>query len=286
MYSPDIRYSKFTDCASCHSYQRGVFKFRSHFKGMVIPMERCLQNTVYFLLKGQVQVNSDEHPGTIFEAGQFILQPIGSRVEFRIMESSECLLFLFDRPQNVCNERFKKGASIAEESAPSKSVIMEMCPQMKMFIDGMKMYLNDEMLCAGFLDAKKTELVYILNCYYTIKDLSAFYSPIYRYSKSFQYFVMQNYTKAKDVEAFAQLGGYSTPTFRRLFKETFGEPAYQWMLKKKCLDIQSDLTTTEMSISEICYKYGFESLSNFSHFCRANFGKSPRAVRSESKESL
>ena len=66
---------------------------------------------------------------------------------------------------------------------------------------------------------------------------------------------------------------------------TFGEPAYQWMLKKKCQDIQSDLTTTDISISEICYKYGFESLSNFSHFCRANFGKSPRAIRNESGEN-
>ena len=94
------------------------------------------------------------------------------------------------------------------------------------------MYLNDDLLCAGFLNAKRTELVYLLNCYYTLKELAAFYSPIYRYSKSFRYFVMQNYMKVKDVEAFAQMGGYSTPTFRRLFKETFGEPAYQWMLKR------------------------------------------------------
>ena len=95
---------------------------------------------------------------------------------------------------------------------------------------------------------------------------------------------MQNYMKAKDVEAFAQMGGYSTPTFRRLFKETFGEPAYQWMLKKKREDIQNDLTTTEMSISEISYKYGFESLSNFSHFCRTNFEQSPRAIRTQRGE--
>ena len=44
---------------------------------------------------------------------------------------------------------------------------------------------------------------------------------------SFRNFTLQNYLKAKDVESFAQLGGYSTITFRRLFKDTFGEPAYQ-----------------------------------------------------------
>lgn len=278
MFSQDLRYSKFTDCASCSEYRKQIFKFRSYPKGMIIPQERCLQNTIYFLLKGTVQVHSEEHPNTIFSDGQFILQPIGSKVEFNVLEATECILYLFERPINICNERFNKGAKIAETSCTG-SIVMDMSQPMRYFVEGLRMYLNDDLLCAGFMQAKQTEMVYLLNCYYTLKDLAAFYSPIYRYSKSFRYFVMQNYMKVKDVETFAQLGNYSTPTFRRLFKETFGEPAYQWMLKKKREDIQSDLTTTEMSISEICYKFGFESLSNFSHFCRANFGQSPRGIR-------
>lgn len=278
MFSQDLRYSKFTDCASCSEYRKQIFKFRSYPKGMMIPQERCLQNTIYFLLKGTVQVHSEEHPNTIFSDGQFILQPIGSKVEFNVLEATECILYLFERPINICNERFNKGAKIAE-TACTGSIVMDMSQPMRYFVEGLRMYLNDDLLCSGFMQAKQTEMVYLLNCYYTLKDLAAFYSPIYRYSKSFRYFVMQNYMKVKDVETFAQLGNYSTPTFRRLFKETFGEPAYQWMLKKKREDIQSDLTTTEMSISEICYKFGFESLSNFSHFCRANFGQSPRGIR-------
>ena len=283
MFSQDLRYTKFTDCASCAEYRKQIFKYRSYPKGIILPQERCMQNTLYFLLKGSVLVNSEEHPNTIFSEGQFILQPIGSKVEFKVLEACECILYLFERPINVCSDRFNKGASIAE-TARTESVVLDMCPPLRFFVEGMRMYLNDEFLCAGFLQSKRTELVYLLNCYYTLKDLAAFYPPIYRYSKSFRYFVMQNYMKAKDVEAFAQMGGYSTPTFRRLFKETFGEPAYQWMLKKKREDIQNDLTTTEMSISEISYKYGFESLSNFSHFCRTNFGQSPRAIRTQRGE--
>lgn len=276
----DQRCNKYTDCASCECYQKHIFKYRSYPKGIVLPKERCLQNTVYFLLKGAVRVNSEEHPDTIFREGQFILQSIGSRVEFRVLEACECILYLFERPHNVCNERFRKGYGMAETGhlAP---IVLDICPPLQSFLEGMKAYLGDDMQCSGLMEAKRVEMVYLLNCYYPIRDLAAFYSPIYRYSKSFQYFVMQNYQKAKDVESFAQLGGYTVPTFRRIFKETFGEPAYQWMLKRKCQDIQTDLITTELSISEICYKYGFESLSNFSHFCRANFGLSPRALRSQ-----
>ncbi|WP_293669511.1 AraC family transcriptional regulator [uncultured Parabacteroides sp.] len=281
----DFICQKYTDCSSCSLYQKQLFKYRSYFKGMIIPKERCSQNTIYFLISGRVQVNSEEHPGTVFHDGQFIMQPIGSRVEFRILEQTECILYLFETPKSICTERYNRGLELAKES-PMEPIVMEMCFPLRLFINGLKMYLNNDLLCAELLKAKQTELYFLLNCYYTIKEIAAFYAPIYRYSKTFRYFVMQNYLKAKDVESFAQLGGYSTPTFRRLFKDTFGEPAYQWMVKKKCQDIQSDLITTDISISEICYKYGFESLSNFSHFCRANFGKSPRAIRNERGENL
>ncbi|MDH6356724.1 AraC family transcriptional regulator [Parabacteroides sp. PF5-9] len=276
----DQRCTKYTDCASCEFYQKQIFKYRSYPKGIMIPQERCLQNTMYFLVKGEVKVNSEEYPDTIFHEGQFILQPVGSQVEFKVLEQCECIIFLFERIQNVCNDRFTKSTNMVS-GGHLRPIVLDCCTPMRSFLENMKQFLDNDLRCSMFLQAKQTELLYLLNCYYPIKDLAAFLSTIFRYNKSFQYFIMQNYQKVKDVEAFAQLGGYSVPTFRRLFKETFDEPAYQWMLKRKCEDIQNDLLTTEMSISDISIKFGFESLSNFSHFCRANFGQSPRAIRTE-----
>ena len=83
----DFICQKYTDCSSCSHYQKQIFKYRSFLKGMMIPKERCSQNTIYFLISGSVRVTSDEHPGTVFHDGQFIMQPIGSRVEFHILES-------------------------------------------------------------------------------------------------------------------------------------------------------------------------------------------------------
>lgn len=84
----DFICQKYTDCSSCSHYQKQIFKYRSFLKGMMIPKERCSQNTIYFLISGSVRVTSDEHPGTVFHDGQFIMQPIGSRVEFHILEST------------------------------------------------------------------------------------------------------------------------------------------------------------------------------------------------------
>lgn len=282
----DVICQKFTDCSSCAHYQKHFFKYRSFPKGMIIPKERCSQNTIYFMVSGRVLVNSEEHPNTTIQDGQFILQPIGSKVEFHILEATECIIYLFETPMSICEDRFKKGLDMAKDIISPTSVVMTMCFPLRLYISGLKMYLNNELRCIEFLKAKQTELYFLLNCYYPLKEIAVFYAPIYRYSKTFRYFIMQNYLKVKDVESFAKLGGYSVPTFRRLFKDTFNEPAYQWMMKKKCQDILIDLTTTNMSISEICYKFGFESLSNFSHFCRANFGKSPRAIRSSKDDSL
>lgn len=279
------RCPKYTDCASCSFYQRNIFKYRYYPKGIQTPQARILQNTMYFLLEGEVRVNSEEHPDTVFREGQFIMQPVGSRVEFLIQEPTEAILYLFERPQNVCNDRYNKSISMAS-NGPIGPIVMDICEPLYVFLTGMRTFLDNDLRCSSFLQSKQTELLFLLNCYYPIKDLAAFYSTIYRYSKSFQYFILQNYQNVKDVESFALLGGYSVPTFRRMFKDTFGEPAYQWMLKRKCQDIHADLIMTDLSISDICYKYGFESLSNFSHFCRSNFGQSPRAIRSEKEESV
>lgn len=201
----DHRCTKYTDCSSCSFYQRDIFKYRLYPKGYVIPQTRCMQNMVFFLVKGEIWLNSEEHPDTTFRGGQFVLQPIGSKVECKVLDYTECIIYLFERPQNICDNRFNKGISIVENER-QQPIVMTMIPPIQLFIEGMKLYLNDDLRCSGLMQAKRSEMVYLLNCYYPIKELAAFYAPIYRYSHSFQYFVMQNYQKAKDVETFAQYG--------------------------------------------------------------------------------
>ena len=45
--------------------------------------------------------------------------------------------------------------------------------------------------------------------------------------------------------------------------------------KESCEDLQH----TKMRITEICNRYGFDSLSHFAHFCKDSFGDTPRALR-------
>ena len=73
--------------------------------------------------------------------------------------------------------------------------------------------------------------------------------------------------------------GYNTTTFRRLFRNLYGVPVYEWMLEKKREGILEDLQHSNMRITEICNRYGFDSLSHLAHFCKDSFGDTPRALR-------
>ena len=138
-------------------------------------------------------------------------------------------------------------------------------------------------VCRELLSLKRKELAFVLGYYYSDYDLASLVHPLSKYTNGFQCFVIQNYKKVKTVEELAQLGGYTISTFRRIFNSVFHEPVYEWMLARRKEGILDDLLNTDHSISEICYKYGFESLPHFSNFCKKSFGTSPPALRTEKK---
>lgn len=77
----DHRCTKYTDCSSCSFYQRDIFKYRLYPKGYVIPQTRCMQNMVFFLVKGEIWLNSEEHPDTTFRGGQFATDRLESGMQ-------------------------------------------------------------------------------------------------------------------------------------------------------------------------------------------------------------
>lgn len=279
----NIRCQKLIDCSNCPYSESDIFTYLLLPKGLIYPRSKHKRNSILFLLKGEILFNSNEYPNTIIKQNQFVLQPIDSEFEYKVLQPAEAILYRFDSLMNVCDERFSKLADLPDP--PLHYTPMEMCTPMNIFMEGMKVYIESDMICREFLEVKRKEFIFILLSYYPLKVLKIFYHPILAYENSFRYFVQQNYLKVKTVEEFAQLGNYSVATFRRLFKNVFNESAYQWMLKQKSTHILYELQNKKLSISEIAYKYGFEDLSHFSHFCKSSFGKSPRVLRSQGNEN-
>lgn len=265
------------NCQECPKAVKNAIIHASHPRGFHKPAQKCEENIIIFLLKGEVLVNSQEYAGTMLQAGEFILQAIGSKLEMLVMADAECVCYTFNKPELFCEERYNH---IMNKVAPPLIFSpLKIVPELKHFLEGSANYLAQDRICRELLMLKRKELAFILSSYYSDYDLSTLVHPLSKYTTSFQYFVLENHAKVKTVEEFAHLGGYTTTTFRRIFNSVFHVPVYEWMMERRKEGIIYELRYTNATISEICYKYGFESLPHFSNFCKKNFGASPRNIR-------
>ncbi len=268
---------RLSDCSQCPKASEGILVHTLLRKGEHFPSDKCTQNCMIFMLKGELLINSEEYPGHTLRPGQIILQAIGSKLEQLALTDVEYVIFHFNELPLICEARYQQIINFS--GAPLTYSPLVMNQRLNNFMSDLCEYLDEQTPCSAFVDIKCQELVYLLICYYPSPQLSTFFYPISSYTESFQYFVMQNYDKVKNVEEFAHLGGYTVTTFRRLFKAMYGVPVYEWILDKKREGILDDLQHTKDRITEISNRYGFDSLSHFAHFCKASFGDSPRALR-------
>ena len=244
-------------------------------KGFHLPPHKCETNILFFLLKGQILINSEEYAGTIINPGEFVLQAIayksGNTGHDRLGRYS---VHIRSTPKSFCYDRYTY--ILKNVPPPLISEPLKIKPEIKLFLEGVTSYLNIDKICKELLEFKRKELYYLLAHYYTDYELSPIVHSLSKYTNSFEYFILKHHKQIKSVEDFAQLGGYSVTTFRRIFKAIFNEPAYEWMMKQRKESILYQLRYTEASISEICFEHGFESLSHFSNFCKKFFGDSPQ----------
>lgn len=264
-------------CAGCPKAADNILVYRSLSKGTHFPQDKCTQNCMLFMIKGELLINSEEYPGNTLHERQFILQAIGSKIELLALTDVEYIVYWFNELPLICEERYQEIVNQAE--VPLTYTPLVMGERLYRLITGMPGILLEESPCGKFIELKCKELIFLIINFYPLPQLSTFFYPISTYTESFHYFVMQNYSKVKNVEEFAHLGGYTTTTFRRLFKNLYGVPVYEWILEKKREGILEDLQHTKMRITEICNRYGFDSLSHFAHFCKDSFGDTPRALR-------
>lgn len=67
----------------------------------------------------------------------------------------------------------------------------------------------------------------------------------------------------------------------RLFKEAFGLTPHQYMTRKRLRHARRLLEGTDLPVSEVCRRSGYQSLGSFSHRFKRRFGASPRELRSK-----
>jgi transcriptional regulator GlxA family with amidase domain len=85
------------------------------------------------------------------------------------------------------------------------------------------------------------------------------------------------------VRRLARVSGVSEAHFARSFKQAFGLPPHRYLLTRRIERAKTLLRDTDLSITEIAFQTGWESLGTFGRTFRDITGESPGAVRAREK---
>ena len=84
-----------------------------------------------------------------------------------------------------------------------------------------------------------------------------------------------------DLDALAREAGYSKFHFARNFVAAYGETPAAYLTRRRVERAKDLLRSANLTVTEICFMVGFESLGSFSSRFRQFVGTGPRAYRDE-----
>jgi transcriptional regulator GlxA family with amidase domain len=102
---------------------------------------------------------------------------------------------------------------------------------------------------------------------------------IYRRLHRTKDFIDSNFKEDIGLAEMADIATLSRYHFLRLFKTAFGETPHQYLIRKRLDAAQKLLLSTNLSITQVCFEVGFESLSSINRLFSQYVGQSPRGYR-------
>jgi AraC family transcriptional regulator len=94
-----------------------------------------------------------------------------------------------------------------------------------------------------------------------------------------QAYLQENLHRDVDLRSIAQEAALSPFYFSRAFTAYVGTPPYRYLIRLRVERAQELLRTSELTITQICQRVGFNSLSHFTTTFRRHTGVSPTSFR-------
>jgi AraC-like DNA-binding protein len=89
----------------------------------------------------------------------------------------------------------------------------------------------------------------------------------------------RHFTEPLDLETLASIAGLSKFHFQRVFKQTYGATPAEHLSRRRIERAQDLLRATNLTVTEVCFAVGFQSLGSFSSRFRDVVGESPSAFQ-------
>ncbi|MCI0635960.1 MAG: helix-turn-helix transcriptional regulator [Actinobacteria bacterium] len=92
-------------------------------------------------------------------------------------------------------------------------------------------------------------------------------------------FLEENLTRDLDMNAVARAASLSPFYLTRIFKQRYGVPPYRYLINLRIRYASDLLRDSSLSVTQVCHRSGFNSLSHFITTFRNHTGMSPSQYR-------
>ena len=93
------------------------------------------------------------------------------------------------------------------------------------------------------------------------------------------------YAEPLDLDALAREAGYSKFHFARAFAAAYGETPRAYLTRRRLERAKTLLRSANLTVTEVCFAVGFESLGSFSSLFRRVVGETPSGYQRASVRS-
>ena len=99
-------------------------------------------------------------------------------------------------------------------------------------------------------------------------------------------FIDECYDLPLDLEEISKQACLSRYHFLRLFREAFATTPHQYLMRRRIEKAKELLRSRRLSVTDICFEVGFQSLGSFSTLFRRRVGDAPINYREREMKSL
>ncbi|MDL2290063.1 AraC family transcriptional regulator [Paludibacteraceae bacterium OttesenSCG-928-F17] len=245
-----------------------------------------VQNAVCFVESGDVYFSSGMYNKKLLKEGTMFMHPGRYKAIFEF-ESPSAITIMYINVDNSFYDSLsvKKLYDKDMEEIVPDLYSLEINKTVERFLLSLEDYMKDGMFSTTFLELKSIELMYILQSCHSRRDLQLFFHVVQSKDKDFTEKIFEDVKTAKSVKDLAALSHYSLSGFEKKFKKIFGMSASKWLEQEKAREIYHRINTSNKTIMEIGYEFGFTP-SHFNNYCKRIFKKTPNQLRKEANNKV
>lgn len=241
-------------------------------------------NFLVFILEGELEVQIENEELLRVQSGEFFFISFTAIYKITTTESGTCIYHnFFYNNIKLCDSHMLSNYVAEGIVYNSRFRAFKENDLLRIFLHGLKYYLQFGINCRHLHALKEKELMIILRTTYSKEEVLGLFHPILGRNVKFKESVLMLSDTVFNRTELANQLGMSVPDLARKFKEEFNESVHSWILKHRNKRILEQAAFPTTTVKQLIYDFDFSSAANFNRYCKQHFGCTPTELIEKSK---